>query len=177
MCSTGLRTKPRRMIRSAPTKPCTARPVAGCISSIDRAASCSAKKRIAPVPTPLESVRPQAQLATMSNARRGKSNATHQKTAITRPFRLSVRAAQPPHREFDVAAGQLAPAFDAAHIGGLGIAGKEIAGFGPRLVARQREGLTQIAVVRLPPAGHPLGKIAGARDHVATPAHITTGPI
>src|SRR6266852_1297892 len=81
-----------------------------------------------------------------------------------------VGAAQPSHCEFDVAIGQFAPAFDLAHIGGLGIAGEEVARLGPRLVARQGEGLTQIAVIQLlPPAGHPVGKIARARGHVATP--------
>src|SRR6185437_11908678 len=37
-----------------------------------------------------------------------------------------VRAGQPPHREFDLAAWQFAPAFYPAHIGGLGITGEKI---------------------------------------------------
>src|SRR5260370_25260015 len=80
-----------------------------------------------------------------------------------------VGAGQPPHGEFDVAIRQFAPDFNPAHIGGLGIAGEEIARLGPRLVARQRKGLAQIAIVRFPPAGHPVCQIARARDHVATP--------
>src|SRR6478735_5863089 len=88
-----------------------------------------------------------------------------------------VSTSQPPHREFDIAAGQLAPAFDRTHIGRLGIAIEEVAGPRPRLVARQREGLAQIAVVRLAPAGHPAREIARTRDHVVTPDHMTTGRI
>src|SRR6266850_7840831 len=85
-------------------------------------------------------------------------------------FGTLVGAAQPSHREFDVAIGQFAPAFDTAHIGGLGITGEEVARTDPRFVARQGEGLAQIAVIHiLPPAGHPVGEIARARDHVATP--------
>src|SRR3981189_408298 len=82
---------------------------------------------------------------------------------------ILVGARQPPHGEFDLVAWQFAPAFDPAHISGLGVAGEEIAGLGPRLVARESEGLAQIAIVRLPPAGHPVCQIARARDHVATP--------
>src|ERR1700722_417758 len=84
---------------------------------------------------------------------------------------LLIRAAQPPHREFDVAIGQFTPAFDAAHIGGLGIAGEEIARPCPRLVARQGECLAQKAVVQLAPAGHPVCEIARTRTHVATPTN------
>jgi hypothetical protein len=32
-----------------------------------------------------------------------------------------------------------------------------------------------IAIIQLPPAGHPVCKIARAQGHVATPVHITTG--
>src|ERR1700723_2424453 len=84
---------------------------------------------------------------------------------------LLICAAQPPHREFDLAIGQFAPAFDAAHIGGLGIAGEEIARPCPRLVTRQGECLAQIAVVQLAPAGHPICEIARTRGHVATPTN------
>src|SRR6478735_4482677 len=80
-----------------------------------------------------------------------------------------VGAGQPAHGEFDGAIRQFAPAFDGAHIGGLGVAGEEIARLGPRLFARQGEGLAQIAIVRFAPAGHPVCQIARARDHVATP--------
>ena len=41
-------------------------------------------------------------------------------------------AGKPPHGEFDVAAGQLAPAFDLAHIGGLRVALEEVARPRPR---------------------------------------------
>src|ERR1700742_178360 len=92
-----------------------------------------------------------------------------------------IRAWQPSHGEFDVAAGQFAPAFDPAHIGGLGIAGEEIPRRGPRPVARQGEGLTQIAIVGLAPASrpirHPVCQIARARDHVAYSNTITTRSI
>src|ERR1700694_1711838 len=88
-----------------------------------------------------------------------------------------VGAGQPPHGEFDLAAGQFAPPLDPAHIGGLGIAGEEIARLGPRLVARQGEGLAQITVARLPPASQPVCQIARARGHVATPKPITTASI
>src|SRR5665647_1180658 len=81
--------------------------------------------------------------------------------------RISVGAGQPPHGEFDVAAGQFAPAFDPAHIGLLGIAGEEIARLGPRLVARQREGLAQVTVAGLPPPGHPVRQVARTKGHVA----------
>src|SRR6185437_6059094 len=85
----------------------------------------------------------------------------------------SIGAAQPPHGEFDVAAGQLAPALYPAHIGRLGIAAEEIARRGPRLVARQCEDLAQIAVIR-PTAGcHPVCQIARTKGHVATPKPMT----
>src|ERR1700686_769513 len=80
-----------------------------------------------------------------------------------------IGAWQPPHREFDLAAGQFTPAFNPAHIGGLGIAGQEISRFAARLVARQREGLAQITVAALAAPGHAVCQIARARDHVATP--------
>src|SRR6478752_2148485 len=86
-----------------------------------------------------------------------------------------IRARKAPHREFDVAAGQFAPAFDRAHIGRLRITVEEVARPRPRAVARQREGLAQIAVVRLAPGGHPAGEIAWTQDHVATPVQMTTG--
>src|SRR6202165_1203829 len=88
-----------------------------------------------------------------------------------------IGARQPPHGKFDGAIRQFAPAFDGAHIGGLGIAGEEIARSGPRLVARQREGFAQIAVVQITTAGHPVGEIARAGGHVATPNTITTRSI
>jgi branched-chain amino acid transport system ATP-binding protein len=47
----------------------------------------------------------------------------------------------------------------------------------PGLVARQREGLAQIAIVRLAPAGHPAREIARTKDHVVTPDSMTTGRI
>src|SRR6185312_1920863 len=81
----------------------------------------------------------------------------------------SVGAAQPTHGEFDVAAGQFAPAFDPAHIGCLGIAGEEIARRDPRLVARQPKGLAQITVIRRTAGRHAVCQIARAKGHVATP--------
>src|ERR1700753_2476948 len=78
-----------------------------------------------------------------------------------------VRAGQPPHGEFDVAAGQFAPTFDPAHVGSLGIPGEEIARLGPGPIARQGEGFTQKPVVRFAPAGHPVGQIAWAKANVA----------
>src|SRR5207245_7692643 len=85
-----------------------------------------------------------------------------------------VRAGQPPHREFDVAAGQLAPGLDRAHIAGLGVAGEEGLRPFPRRRARQREALAQIAVAGrwaglaayLAPARHPLGEIPRTIGHV-----------
>src|ERR1700692_919312 len=82
-----------------------------------------------------------------------------------------IGAPQPTHREFDVAVRQLTPAFDAAHIGLLGIANEEIACLAPRFVARQGERLPQKTIVMLAPASHPVGEIARARDHVATPTN------
>src|SRR4029078_581715 len=100
----------------------------------------------------------------------------HWKTsALGRSIRTLIRARNAPHREFDVAAGQLAPAFDRAHIGRPRITVEEVARPRPRAVARQREGLAQIAVVRLAPGGHPAGEIAWTQDHVATPVQMTTG--
>src|SRR5205809_2894153 len=80
-----------------------------------------------------------------------------------------IGAGKPAHREFDGAIRQLAPAFDRAHIGRLGIAVEKVARPRPRLVARQREGLAQIAVVRLAPAGHPAGQVARTEDQAVTP--------
>src|SRR5215204_2538943 len=80
-----------------------------------------------------------------------------------------IGAGKPAHREFDGAIGQFAPAFDRTHIGRLGIAIEEVARPRPGLVARQRESLAQIAVVRLAPAGHPAREIARTKDHVVTP--------
>src|SRR5450755_5165267 len=89
-----------------------------------------------------------------------------------------VGAWQPPHGEFDVATGQFAPAFDRRHVTGLGIAAEEVARLGACLVARQGEGLAQIAVIQLAPAGHPVGEIARAIDHVAKlRTQIITGSI
>src|SRR3954453_8904378 len=91
------------------------------------------------------------------------------RNAFARRSCALVGAGKPAHREFDGAIGQLAPAFDRAHIGRLGIAVEKVARPCPRFVARQREGLTQIAVVRLAPAGHPAREVARTKDHVVTP--------
>src|SRR6202040_435710 len=82
-----------------------------------------------------------------------------------------VGARQPPHREFNVPVRQLTPAFDAAHIGLLGITDEKIARLCPRLVTWQRERLAQIAIVPLAPASHPVCEIARAQGHVATPTY------
>src|SRR5882757_7993424 len=94
------------------------------------------------------------------------------------PAHALIRTGKPSHREFDVAAGQFAPAFDRAHIGRLRIAVEEVARPYPCYVARQLEGLAQIAVVRLAPGGHPAGEITRTQNHVATPQkHMTMGSI
>src|SRR3954454_12108860 len=78
---------------------------------------------------------------------------------------LSVRAGKPAHRKLDVATWEFAPALDRTHIGRLGIAVEEVACPHSRLVARQCEGLAQVAVVRLAPAGHPTCEIARTKAH------------
>src|SRR5947209_13371403 len=92
-----------------------------------------------------------------------------------------IRARQPPHREFDPPVGQFAPAFDTAHVGGLGITREKTAGLCPCLLTRQGEALAQIAVLRLPPCGHPVCQFARAKGHALTPrsrnSNKTTGPI
>src|ERR1700681_596810 len=143
---------PHRTVRTAPMKQYSAGPAAGFISSTGRTADCWASQK-------------------NSSGRRSAPF-----DAIERN-RLLIGAAQPSHREFDVAVGQFAPAFDSAHVGGLGIAGEEVARLGPRLVARQGGGFAQISVVQLPPAGHAVDEIARAKGHVATPAQTTTSSI
>src|SRR5712672_2710464 len=86
-----------------------------------------------------------------------------------------IGAGQPPHRELDLAARQLAPAFHRAHIGRLGETVEEIARPQARFVARKGKGLAQIAVLRLAPPGHPAGEIARTQNHAATPNQMMTG--
>src|ERR1700709_276823 len=89
------------------------------------------------------------------------------------PGRELIRGCEPTHREFDVAAGKLPPAFDRTHIGRLGIAVEEVTRPHPRLVARQGKGLAQVAVVGLARAGHPAREIAGTKAQLLTPEAVT----
>src|SRR5579871_2377817 len=104
--------------------------------------------------------------ASASSPRRWIDHSARFRRATAEP---SVGAAQATHGELDLAAGQLPPAFHHAHVAGLGIAGEEGARGHPRLLARQRERLAHIAIVRLSPSGHPTGKIARRGRHDATP--------
>ena len=89
--------------------------------------------------------------------RRGRAAVWRRRGLLTAPLRQclrvhwqSIRSSRrwrAAHGEFDLAARQFAPAFDGAHIGGLGVAIEEVARPIPRLFARQRKSLAQKAIV------------------------------
>ena len=73
-----------------------------------------------------------------------------------------IRAGQAPHREFDRAAGQLAPAFDRGHVGGLRVAAEHLARLVAGGFARQRKGIAPVAVAATATAACAvLGKLGG----------------
>jgi len=85
------------------------------------------------------------------------------------PIAALIRAGQPPHGKFDVAAGQFTPAVHGAHIALRGIAREKVPCLHSRLKAGQFECFPQETVRRLAPGGHSIGEITRTANHFATP--------